>query len=541
MAARRPGSISSPGSWSSCCSGFASGLPLLLTLSTLTFWLAEAKVDKAAIGLFALVGLPYTWKFVWAPIIDRVPLPLFTPLLGRRRGWLLFVQILLALAILGLGASDPQADLGRMALFAVLVAFLSASQDIVIDAYRVELLEERQQGAGAAMVVIGYRVAMLLAGAGALFVAEFAGWFWAYAAMAGCLGVGMVTVLFAPEPAVSPVALAQRRAGAAVWLQARPWSSRSPTSSAATASARRVLILLFIMLYKLGDALLGTMTNPFYVELGFTKPEVATIVKGYGLVATLLGGFLGGVIVNRRGIVPALWICGMIQLLSNLIFVLQAWVGHDLTMLAVTISVENLAGGMGTAAFVAYLSSLCNLSYTATQYALLSSFMAQARTTLERRRRLSRREHELGRLLPDHDRRRHTRACCCCCSLQRRLRRRRARAGRRRRRAVAEPRMNAASRAPAPLLASLLAALARRRPCGAAGALPARRSAPAGVTGIYYQIGAAICRLLRDHPPATPIDCSTEGSAGSVDNVGGCRTGAAAAGTGAVRHAATTR
>jgi len=154
--------------------GFASGLPLLLTLSTLTFWLAEAGVDKAAIGLFALAGLPYTWKFVWSPLIDRVPLPPFTTLLGRRRGWLLCVQLLLALAILGLGASDPQADLWRMAAFAVLVAFLSASQDIVIDAYRVELLEERQQGAGAAMVVIGYRVAMLLAGAGALFVAEFA-------------------------------------------------------------------------------------------------------------------------------------------------------------------------------------------------------------------------------------------------------------------------------------------------------------------------------------------------------------------------------
>jgi PAT family beta-lactamase induction signal transducer AmpG len=359
--------------------GFASGLPLLLTLSTLTFWLAEAQVDKAAIGLFALVGLPYTWKFAWAPIMDRVPLPPFTSLLGRRRGWLLFVQMLLALAILGLGTCDPQTDLGRMALLAVLVAFLSASQDIVIDAYRVELLEERQQGAGAAMVVIGYRVAMLLAGAGALVVAQFAGWFWAYAAMAGCLGIGMVTVLCAPEPrvAVAPAG----HGGPAVWLRqavVEPFADFFRRNGVATA----VLILLFIMLYKLGDALLGTMTNPFYVELGFTKPEVATIVKGYGLIATLLGGFLGGVIVNQRGIVAALWICGIVQLLSNLVFVIQAWIGRDLTMLAVTISVENLAGGMGTAAFVAYLSSLCNLSYTATQYALLSSFMAQARTTL---------------------------------------------------------------------------------------------------------------------------------------------------------------
>ena len=363
------------------CLGFASGLPLLLTLSTLTFWLAEANVDKAAIGLFALVGLPYTWKFLWAPVIDRVPLPLFSRLLGRRRGWLLFVQLLLAMAMVALGATDPQLDLGRMAILAALVAFFSASQDIVIDAYRVELLGEREQGAGAAAVVIGYRVAMLLAGAGALFIAEFAGWFWAYAAMAGCLVVGMVTVLVAPEPAVPPGALMPSGRGVGPWLKeavVEPFADFLRRNGLGTA----LLILLFVMLYKLGDALLGTMTNPFYVETGFSKPEVATIVKGYGLVATLLGGFLGGMVVNRRGIVPALWICGLIQMASNLIFVLQAWVGHDLTMLAVTISVENLAGGMGTAAFVAYLSSLCNVSYTATQYALLSSFMAQARTTL---------------------------------------------------------------------------------------------------------------------------------------------------------------
>ena len=310
-----------------------------------------------------------------------MPLPLFTRVLGRRRGWLLFVQLLLAAAMVALGASDPQQDLGRMAMFAVLVAFLSASQDIVIDAYRVEVLDERQQGAGAAAVVIGYRVAMLLAGAGALFIAEFAGWFWAYAAMAGCLAVGMVTVLAAPEPAVPTAALARSESGIGPWLRqavVEPFADFFRRNGLGTAA----LILLFVMLYKLGDALLGTMTNPFYVETGFTKPEVATIVKGYGLVATLLGGFLGGIVVNRHGIVPALWICGLIQLASNLVFVVQAWVGHDLSMLSFTISVENLAGGMGTAAFVAYLSSLCNLSYTATQYALLSSFMAQARTTL---------------------------------------------------------------------------------------------------------------------------------------------------------------
>jgi PAT family beta-lactamase induction signal transducer AmpG len=361
--------------------GFAGGLPLLLTTGTLTFWLADAEVDKAAIGLFALAGLPYTWKFLWSPIIDRVPLPLFTRLLGRRRGWLLLVQLVLAAAILALGVCDPKAGLGVMAGLAVLVAFLSASQDIVIDAYRVELLEERQQGAGAAVYTIGYRIAMLVSGAGALFLAEFASWFWAYAAMAACLLVGMVTVLLAPEPRGSAAALAQGRGDAGTWLKeavVEPFADFLRRNGVPTA----LLILLFIMLYKLGDALLGTMTNPFYVELGFTKPEVATVVKVYGFVATLAGGFLGGLIVNQRGVIPALWICGLIQMASNLAFVLLAWVGRDLTMLALTISVENLAGGMGTAAFVAYLSSLCNLRYTATQYALLSSFMAQARTTL---------------------------------------------------------------------------------------------------------------------------------------------------------------
>jgi PAT family beta-lactamase induction signal transducer AmpG len=222
---------------------------------------------------------------------------------------------------------------------------------------------------------------MLVSGAGALLLAEFAGWFWAYAVMAACLLVGMVTVLLSPEPAGSAAALARGRGKARAWLKeavVEPFADFLRRNGIGTA----LLILLFIMLYKLGDALLGTMTNPFYVELGFTKPEVATIVKIYGLVAILAGGFLGGVIVNQRGVLQALWICGLIQMASNLVFVLQAWVGRDLTMLTLTISVENLAGGMGTAAFVAYLSSLCNLSYTATQYALLSSFMAQARTSL---------------------------------------------------------------------------------------------------------------------------------------------------------------
>jgi PAT family beta-lactamase induction signal transducer AmpG len=360
--------------------GFASGLPLALTGATLTFRLAESGVSKGEIGLFALVGIAYGWKFLWSPVIDQVPLPLLGRWLGRRRGWLVAIQLALALAIVALGLSDPAHHLGLTAMLAVLVAFLSASQDIVIDAYRIEILERRQQGAGAATIVAGYRVAMLVSGAGTLILASLVGWSAAYTAMAACLLVGMLTALLYHEPAGSTVRVeatgtARQRIAEAVVEPLADFFRRAGVRRAA-------LILLFIALYKLGDALLGAMSNPFYVDLGFTKTEVATVVKLFGLLASVAGGFLGGIIINARGILKGLWICGLCQMLSNLVFVLQAWVGHDVGVLALTISLENLAGGMGTAAFVAYLSSLCNVAYTATQYALLSSFMAQARTLL---------------------------------------------------------------------------------------------------------------------------------------------------------------
>lgn len=361
--------------------GFASGLPLALTFGTLTFWLAEAGIDKAAIGLFALAGSAYGWKFVWAPLIDRVPLPGLTRLFGRRRGWILLCQVALIASILALGATDPSEDLWWTAALAVLVAFCSASQDVVIDAYRVELLEERQQGAGAAVIVMGYRIAMLVSGAGALLIADWAGWFAAYAAMAALILVGVATVLLSPEPdAPSKVETSGRRSLGA-WVQAaviEPFAEFFRRNGVATAA----IILLFIMFYKLGDALLGVMANPFYVELGFSKSEVASVVKTFGLIATLAGGLSGGMLINARGILPALWICGILQMLSNLMFAGQAYVGHSMPFLVLTIGIENLAGGMATAAFVAYLSSLCNLHYTATQYALLTSFMAQTRTVL---------------------------------------------------------------------------------------------------------------------------------------------------------------
>ncbi|MFN4089299.1 MAG: AmpG family muropeptide MFS transporter [Alphaproteobacteria bacterium] len=381
--------------------GFASGLPLLLTASTLAIRLTESGVDLATIGLFAMVGVPYSLKFLWSPLIDRLPLPVLSRVFGRRRGWLLLTQAALIAALVALGAVDPRADPGLTALLALVVAFCSASQDIVIDAYRVELLDERQQGAGAAMVVFGYRMAMLVAGAGALYLATFYDWFWTYAAMAALVLVGTATVLVTPEPArrVDAATLERERriagafgaAGAAGAAGATgraadlaAWLSSAVVAPFADFLGRRgwAVILAFVVLYKFGDALAGVMANPFYVDIGFSKVEIANVSKLYGFVATLAGGFVGGIMVHRLGIAPSLLICGVLQMASNAVFAVQALVGPDIAMLMVTIGFENLSGGMGTAAFVAYLSSLCNVAYTATQYALLSSLMSVARTVL---------------------------------------------------------------------------------------------------------------------------------------------------------------
>lgn len=360
--------------------GFSSGLPLLLTLSTLSAWLKEDNVSLTGIGLFALVGLPYTLKFCWAPIVDRMPLPPLTSMLGRRRGWCIATQIALAVAIVGLGSTDPLTNPAATAAWALAVAFTSASQDIVIDALRVEVLEEKQYGAGAAMVVAGYRVGLLVAGAGALFLAEAVDWFWVYAAMAAFMSVGVVTVLLLPEPDRPDVENVVKHAssGPAAWLQQaviEPFADfmRRPGWLG---------ILAFVLFYKFGDSLAGIMAIPFYLDIGFSKSEIASVSKIFGLVATLAGGFAGGLVVARLGIMRSLIICGVLQMGSNLLFAVQAAVGHSIPMLTVTIAVENIAGGMGTAAFVAYLSALCNIAFTATQYALLSSFMAFARTVL---------------------------------------------------------------------------------------------------------------------------------------------------------------
>jgi PAT family beta-lactamase induction signal transducer AmpG len=363
--------------------GFSSGLPLPLTFGTLSFWLAETGISRTSIGLFALIGISYSFKFLWSPFIDRLPLPWISRRFGRRRGWALSLQVLLALAILALGFTDPRTDPFLVALCAVIVAFLSASQDIVIDAYRIELLKPEEQGAGAAATQWGYRFGMIASSAGALFVAEFGGWTIAFAIMAALMGVGMLTVWLTPEPTHSAAAL-EPMPGNTAAERVVAWVQRAVIAPFADFMTRPgwVAILVFVVLYKFGDALAGVMANPFYVAMGFTKLEVASISKVFGVAATLAGLAAGGIIVYRLGLYQALLACGVLQAISNLMYALQSVVGHDVAMLTVTIGIENFTGGMGSAAFVAYLSSLCNVAFTATQYALLSSLATVGRTTL---------------------------------------------------------------------------------------------------------------------------------------------------------------
>lgn len=357
--------------------GFASGLPLALSASTLFVWLREAGVDLAAIGLFAALGTPYTLKFLWSPLVDHLRLPILTRAFGRRRGWMLLSQALLVLSIFALGQSEPAVNAFATALAAFLVAFFSATQDIVIDAFRIETFEKREQAAAAAVQVYGYRVGMLASGAGALYIASGQSWGVTYAAMAALVLIGSLAAVFAKEPQ-APAAVPEKP------KEARDWVKRAVIDPFADFMTRKgwAVVLLFIVLYKFGDALAGVMTNPFLIDLGFTKIEIANIAKLFGFAATLFGLGAGGVLMARAGLFKSLLLCGILQLLSNLMFVAQALAGHNLELLAATIAFENFAGGMGTAVFVAYLSLLCNVRYTATQYALFSSLFAFSRTWL---------------------------------------------------------------------------------------------------------------------------------------------------------------
>lgn len=339
--------------------GFSCGVPLLLTLSVLQAWMKEAGVDLTTIGLFSLVGLPYTLKFLWSPILDRFSLPLF----GRRRGWMLLFQIFLMLAIAGLGMSNPADNPWLVAGAAFLVTFFSASQDIVVDAYRREDLSDNELGLGSSLYVNGYRVGMLLAGSGGLILADHFNFHQVYLMMAASLLVGIVTTLLCREPEVA---------------EGTPTTFREAVIQPFVEYFSRdgaLLILLFIVLYKIGDQMATTMTTPFYLDLGFTKTQIGAVAKLFGFWATIGGGLAGGIILLRLGIFRSLWIFGILQAVSTTSFAVLALVGNNLTGLATAIGLENFTGGMGTAAYVAYMASITNKKFTATQYALLSSLM----------------------------------------------------------------------------------------------------------------------------------------------------------------------
>ena len=372
--------------------GFSSGLPLALSGSTLLFWMAEVGVDLKTIGLFAMVGTPYTIKFLWAPIVDAFDVPLIGRWLGRRRGWLLLTQLVLMAAIVLLGANNPVAAPAMVALGAVMVAAASATQDIVIDAFRVESLPENEQAAGAASYVAAYRLAMLVSSAGALFLvtafqhfgfSRQGGWTASYAVMGALVIVGVLTTLFATEPANSTRADAAQHQEPALKRLSHTIIGAFADFFLHDGPRMAVVVLTFVVLFKLTDALAGVMTGPFAVKLGFTRDEYATIIKGLGFVATLLGGFAGGYVARALPLSASLWIGGLLQAAANLAFSWQAVVGHNLAWLSFAITVENFTSAIGTVIFVAYLSALCrNPLHTATQYALLTAFAAIGRTYL---------------------------------------------------------------------------------------------------------------------------------------------------------------
>jgi PAT family beta-lactamase induction signal transducer AmpG len=339
--------------------GFASGLPLLLTGSVLQAWMKEEGVDLATIGLFALVGLPYTLKFFWAPLLDR-----YTPaLLGRRRGWLLIAQGALIGSLVALAYSRPATAPLGVALAALAVTFFSASQDIVIDAYRRESLADQELGLGSSLYVNGYRVGMLLASGGGLILADFIPFREVYLLMAGVMALASLTTVLAPEPQTP---------------QGSPSSLKEAVIDPFMEYFRRpdaLLLLLFVLLYKVGDTMASHMTTPFYLDIGFSKTEIGAVVKLFGFWATILGGLLGGVLMLSLGIYRSLWIFGILQGVSTAGFAALSLLGPNLTGLAAVIAFENLSGGMGTSAYVAFMASLTNKRFTATQYALLSSFM----------------------------------------------------------------------------------------------------------------------------------------------------------------------
>ena len=369
--------------------GFSSGLPLALSGSTLLVWMTEAGVNLGTIGLFALVGTPYTIKFLWAPLIDALDVPVLSRRFGRRRGWLLLSQFLLIAAIVFLGVCDPSVSAFAVALGALLVATASATQDIIVDAFRVESLDESEQAAGMASYVAAYRIGMLASTAGALFLvsgfqglglSHHAAWSAGYGVMAGFVLIGVATTLFAAEPRKSAVAEAAHAVESS-WQ--RVIEAAVGAFSEFLTRDLAFVALAFVVLFKFTDALSGAMTAPFVIDLGFSRNEYAAVIKGVGLAATLLGGFAGGFVARAFSLPASLWLGGLLQAVANLGFTVQAMLGHNTAWLTVAIVIENFTSAIGTVIFVAYLSALCrNPLHTATQYALLTALAAVGRTYL---------------------------------------------------------------------------------------------------------------------------------------------------------------
>ncbi len=373
----------SPASLRMLALGFSAGLPLLLVLGTLSFRLREAGIDRATIGFLSWVGLAYGFKWAWAPLVDRLAIPVLTPWLGRRRSWLLLAQLAIVVGLLGMAFSNPQETLTPLVGFALLVAFGSATQDIALDAFRIESAHARLQAVLAASYQTGYRLAMIWAGAGVFWIAakaevgglpagtyQDAAWGMAYTAMAVSMAVGMLTVLFSKEPARVEVAPARNL---------REWLQVAVVAPFAEFIQRyrwhAVLLLALIGTYRISDIVMGIMANPFYVDMGYSKEEVATVTKLYGVIMTLVGAFLGGGLVLRFGVMRVLMLGAVLSALTNVLFAWLAGHGHDVYALIAVVSADNLASGIASAAFIAYLSSLTHVQYSATQYALFSSLM----------------------------------------------------------------------------------------------------------------------------------------------------------------------
>jgi PAT family beta-lactamase induction signal transducer AmpG len=360
--------------------GFSAGLPLLLILGTLSFWLREAGIDRSTIGYLTWVGLIYAFKWMWAPLVDRLSIPLLSRFFGRRRSWLLFAQFLIIIGLVGMASIDPKVQLTPIVWCALLVAFGSATQDIALDAFRIESADSDHQAALAATYQTGYRLALIWSGAGVLWLAaraeagatgyDPAAWQFAYLCMALSISVGVLTTLFSKE--LVRIELAKAR-NAKAWLHQtliEPF-----TDFIQRYGWHAILILSLIAIYRISDVVMGIMANPFYVDMGYTKDEVAAVSKVFGVVMTLVGAFVGGVLTLRFGVMRILFLGAILSAVSNLLFAWLATQGHDLHGLIWVISADNLSSGIATAAFIAFLSALTNIQYSATQYALFSSMM----------------------------------------------------------------------------------------------------------------------------------------------------------------------